>query len=236
MAEILGAVTSALNLAGLFKSCIEAFEIIETANDADTDIRKLALRLRIEKYRLYTWGESVGLTVNPATGRSSPIEGFEFKLLVQDALQTIIGVFHDAEKLEARYGCAKTTSDRSSRKRKAATDQSAAEDLAQAFGNFSSTSSVPALARSRSLLPPCRLIAKARWAIRNKKKFESLIGDIKDFIDGVISITKTISKAARQEAMVRCRMQNITNSDTLTSLATACETDYRRQRLSDWRP
>ena len=52
MAEIVGTFASAVTLATLFKSCIQAFDLIHTSQNQATDLKKLTLRLNIEKCRL----------------------------------------------------------------------------------------------------------------------------------------------------------------------------------------
>jgi hypothetical protein len=49
MAEIVGTIASALTLAGLFKLCIESFDVIHTLQTQGTDLQKLSFKLRIEK-------------------------------------------------------------------------------------------------------------------------------------------------------------------------------------------
>jgi hypothetical protein len=44
-----------MTIAALFKICVEAFELIQTSGNQDIDYKKLALRLRSGKCRLYTW-------------------------------------------------------------------------------------------------------------------------------------------------------------------------------------
>jgi hypothetical protein len=62
MAEIIGLVASGMTIAGLFKICVEAFDLIQTGRHQELDVKKLTLRLNIEKCRLYTWGQVMGLT------------------------------------------------------------------------------------------------------------------------------------------------------------------------------
>ena len=74
MAEVLGAVASGLTVAGLFRVCIEAFDLIQKARNQDTDLEKLILKLNIERCRLYVWGEALGLTVPQDSRQARPLE------------------------------------------------------------------------------------------------------------------------------------------------------------------
>jgi hypothetical protein len=62
MAEMVELIASSITLAALFKSCIDAFDLIQTGHNQELDLMKLVLQLNIEKCRLLTWGESMDLT------------------------------------------------------------------------------------------------------------------------------------------------------------------------------
>jgi hypothetical protein len=94
MAEIVGIVASALTLAGLFKLCIESFDVIHTLQAQGTDLEKLLLKLRIEKCRLYTWGQTMGLTADTTT-KQSPIDLCAYSELVYETMTL--------KKMQGRY-------------------------------------------------------------------------------------------------------------------------------------
>lgn len=56
MAGIIGTTASAVSLAALFKLSIEGFDMVQTAKNQAVDLKKLTLKLSIEKCRLWTWG------------------------------------------------------------------------------------------------------------------------------------------------------------------------------------
>ena len=55
MAELIGLLASGITLAGLFKTCLDAIDLIQTAQQQELDLKKLVLKLNIEKCRLYAW-------------------------------------------------------------------------------------------------------------------------------------------------------------------------------------
>jgi len=67
----------------------------------------LVLKLKIEKVRLITWGEVMGLTIPPDSSHPRPLRSCadDIRGLVRDILETIIQLFTDAQKLKDRYGC-----------------------------------------------------------------------------------------------------------------------------------
>ena len=98
MAEILGAVTSGVTIASLVKVCLEAFDLIQVARNQGIDYEKLCLRLNLERARLYTWGQAMGLTEADSDGTSHLRES-PFRPLVKDTLELIIRIFKDGDKL-----------------------------------------------------------------------------------------------------------------------------------------
>jgi Prion-inhibition and propagation len=86
MAEIAGVVASCITIAGVFKLCIEALDIIQSGKRQDHEFEMLAIRLQIEKARLYTWGKSLGLADTNASTDNGPLESFLFKTLVKASL------------------------------------------------------------------------------------------------------------------------------------------------------
>lgn len=100
MAEVIGTVASVITLATLLKSSIEAFNLIQSARRQELDLRKLKLRLDVEKYRLSIWGEAMGLMKKPGSDMTSaPMSSCPFLGVVKDILQMIASLFNDTHKI-----------------------------------------------------------------------------------------------------------------------------------------
>jgi hypothetical protein len=220
MAEVLGAVASGITLAALFKTCLDTFDIFQAAKNSDVDLRKLLVRLNIEKCRLYTWGEAMGLTAVAASEQKLSLESALFQSLVRDALEIIIQLLQDSEKIKSRYGCVELKSLTSQHQESLETD--AIVDLAASFSEFSIC--------NESKLPftsyKMKLASRTRWAIRDKKSFTVLIEEVKNLVDGLRDITKPIFTVARQEGMIKYAIQQIRNLDTLEILSEVCQEDH----------
>ena len=52
MAEVIGAIASGITLAALLRTCLDAFDIIYAAKNHDKDLKRLVLKLNIEKCKL----------------------------------------------------------------------------------------------------------------------------------------------------------------------------------------
>ena len=105
MAEVVGVVASAITLAALFKVCIEAFDVICTYQAQEVELKKLVLRLNVEKCRLYVWGQVMGLSCPSHHSRLRPLDDCLFQHTVKESFHFILQVFHDSQKIEDKYGC-----------------------------------------------------------------------------------------------------------------------------------
>ena len=228
MAEVLGAVASGLTVAGLFKVCIEAFDLIQIARNQDTDLQKLILRLNIERCRLYVWGEALGLTAPQNPCQTRPLESSQFHGLVCDTLQAILATFRDTHKMKEQYGCKKMPIVNN---RKRPLPQTGCSDpvknLAATFSNFNITETTIDKAGNLALQTRWeKLTAQTRWVIHDRKKFSALIAEAKTLIDGLQEITKPLSTVARQEGVMRYGIQQVTDVDTLQLVADVSQKDY----------
>ena len=109
MAEILGAFASTVTIVGLFKSCIDAFKLVQDARHQGTDYDRLSVKFTIEKCRLYTWGQMMELTSTSQDVEPRCLATFQFRDLVKQILQTLYEIIHDTQKIKDRYGCRETT-------------------------------------------------------------------------------------------------------------------------------
>lgn len=215
MAEILGAIASGLTLVGLFKVCVEAFDVIQHARRQDLDYRKLALRLNIEKCRLYTWGEAMCLTDIPRGDGARPLEGHKFEALIRETLEMIVMLFNDSEKLKNVYGC---RNDIEQSNLPDAIESDSVDKLGAAFKNFR--------IRSSATDPSPVLLKKAKWAIHDRKKFAMLISETQNLIDGLQEITKSLVSVPQQAGQMTRSIKKIKDVGTHKMLADVCEDDY----------
>ncbi|KAL8720256.1 MAG: hypothetical protein Q9225_002854 [Loekoesia sp. 1 TL-2023] len=214
MAEVLGAVASGLTVAGLFKVCIEAFDLIQTARRQDADLKRLILRFNIEKCRLYVWGETMGLTTPPVPGQTRPLESFMFEDLVCITLQAIVDTFQDTQKMKQQYGCRQVHAV----KLPEPCSSDPVKDLAAAFSDFNIVEATRNKVKTLTL--------QTRWIVHDRKRFAELITEAKTLIDGLQEITKTLSTVARQEGMMRHNIQQVRDVDTLQLVADVSQKDY----------
>ena len=218
MAEIVGTVASAVTLAALFKLCVEAFDVIHTAQNQAVDLKKLTLKLNIEKCRLYTWGQAMGLTSISETRKRKSIDLCPFPELVQETLDYILDIFKDSQKLKDKYGCIRIDNIDEATLIKDGSPGGVLQQLNASFDNFRIKSTLHA--------KQTPIAKKTRWVVRDRKKFEALIHEAKDFIDSLQDITKDLQSQAVQHQMISSRILEINDVRTLDWVSEVCEVDY----------
>lgn len=221
MAEVIGALASGITLASLLKGCLDAIDLIQTAQDQELDLKKLVLRLNIEKCRLYTWGEAMGLTTASVIGPSRPLESCPAHVrdLARDTLEMIIQLFTDTKRLSDRYGCEAilpTTASGLLLTRNSGFGP--IEKLAASFSHYRVNIKTPKKIK--------RLTLQTKWVIRDREKFISLVAEVKDFVDGLQNITKSLYPVAQQESRTRHGVQRISDVETLDLVTEVCKADH----------
>jgi hypothetical protein len=136
MAEVVGTIASAITLASVFKACLDVFDLFQTAQKTESDLKRLFIRLNIERCRLYTWGEAMGLTAAPRPRKKCVLETAPCRGLVKDTLQAIKQLFQDSEKIQTRYGCKEVKEPLIQRKFTGLGDSDPMDDLAASFSYF----------------------------------------------------------------------------------------------------
>ena len=221
--EIVGTAASAVTLAALFKLCIQAFDVIHAAQHQALDLKKMTVKLNIEKCRLYTWGEAMGFTsVMRSEERLEALGLLAHSDLIQEIFGLILSMFEDSRKLRDKYGCLSVEEIDTIQPAAVVTGRqqiSVLQQLSTSFNNFKIKSTVRT---KRSL----HVRKKTSWVVHDRKKFEFLILEAKSLVDGLLDITQDVfSRTAQQDAM-SSRIQTIADARTLDWVSEICEVDY----------
>lgn len=215
MAEVLGAVGSAFTL---FQLCIQGFDCFRAMQEQEADLRKLSIKLSIEKCRLYIWGETIGLTKTPGPGNKFPLQHCKFPETVVEALSLVLDLLDNSQKKRDKYGCEPIDLPHETLLPPGIEQPKLLQQLKASFSNFK--------IQANSGSARSKLVKKTYWAIRDKRKFEQLIADAKDLIDGLQAITRDIASLAMQEHIIGQRIQSMNDIPALDTLAEVCKDDY----------
>src|ERR1700750_2439068 len=104
MAEIVGTMASVMTLASIFKVCIEGFDLIKAALHHDAEVKKLILKLKVERCRLLIWGQSVGLVASSANIDRSLLDDCSFADIIREVLEYLVQLFQNSNNLVEKYG------------------------------------------------------------------------------------------------------------------------------------
>ncbi|KAM6486100.1 prion-inhibition and propagation-domain-containing protein [Trichoderma sp. SZMC 28011] len=215
MAEVVGTIASVLTLIGLLEGCIDACELIRAARNQAKDLEKLDLKLALEQCRLKSWGKSMGLIRETGEKRRSLLEDFEFCVVVQRALELIVELLTDSERLSSRYGA----------------KQIVAEEGVQPVAKSRSVSKLKAAFKRLTVTDSAheqatKVKRKSFWVLHDRKKYEDLIIELRELVDGVEKVTKDLVGREQQQDLIISRINTINDIRTLNMLSEACEMDY----------
>jgi hypothetical protein len=214
----------AVALASLFSLCVECFDLIELARSLGPDFELLSIKLSIEKRRLMIWGEAVGI-LRPDLERDASLDQPETRQLIENVLNSIRKLFSDADSLSKTYGLETATSDdvagsiehRVVQGSVICAEAFQASEIVKFQAKFSTAAS-----RRHGFR------ARARWAVRDSKKFSALVDNLKDLVDGLSQITVGPHTVRAKTELVREETSKIQDLQTLQTIEATCsDVDWR---------
>lgn len=207
-------VASAITLAALFKVCIEAFDAVQTYHAQELELKKLVLRLNVEKCRLYVWGQAMGLSRPSRHSHRRPLDDCPFQNTVKESSHLILQMSNDSSKIKDKYGC-----------KEFAESMQIDHDGSDIIRKFAAPfKHFKVRGAPRGTQP--NALQKAQWVVRDRKKFQLLIQEAKELIDGLQDITDGLSSTAQQDEAIYTRVMNIRDVNTLELVADVCEEDH----------
>lgn len=195
--DLLGLSVGAVSLVTLFKTCLELFETFENGRNLGMDYEILSTKVGIERVRLTLWGDAVGLTrlapdqeenvdqgdnVDPRLGEPRMIRA------VSDILNCMRRLFEDSGSLTRRYGLQATTT----------TALMSTSDGVNALATTFHKTYARLHASASKIQRNTSLIAAARWAIKDKKRFERFVEDLRSFNDSLALLFPDVDEDSRQ--------------------------------------
>jgi hypothetical protein len=179
-----GLAIGTVTLVTLFQTVVQISDIIYVSKRYGYDSEILSIKLGIERVRLIMWGEKLGLTdadVNASNVYDlldARLSDRRVSLAVSDVLVCMKRLFEDSSSLTRRYGLREVDATVSA-------DEGIIEDrfrdtFKRAFDKLNST----AAENQRNI----SLKLSTKWVIVDKKRFELLIQDLRDFNDSLSAL------------------------------------------------
>ncbi|KAL8791869.1 MAG: hypothetical protein Q9195_005531 [Heterodermia aff. obscurata] len=200
------AISVTLGVAALFKTCIDSFEYFKAASALNRNFEVLLVKLDFEQERLLVWGDEIGI------GKADIDDPEEIALhsdLTKRCLANIKNLLGDTEALKSRYGVRPVSSHDQNFER-SGVSANALKRFRLRFGRPSREHSV---------------LNRTRWAIHDAPKFQSLVSDLRDLIDGLTRQVPVPQDRLDQKVQddIASMVDNISG---LRLLQEACENQY----------
>ena len=211
--EPAGLTIGAIALASLFTDCIECLDLIELARSSEKGLKTQVCKLSFIKRQLMVWGESIGL-LSPDEGRDDVLDQVQGRKEIEDVLQQISILLKDAEKLKTKYGVDLNGTD---------DGESHCIEVSRSRRDiFKRNPLVEFISRLAAHQRRSPILTKTRWAIRDSKKFESLVVDLDWFVTKLITIDVSHETHIRREMATREEVQSIVDLSTLSIMEQTC--------------
>ncbi|KAG8525596.1 uncharacterized protein KY384_009240 [Bacidia gigantensis] len=209
MAEAAGLAIGAIGLAVLFTTCVEGLEYINLGRNHGRDFEMSMTKLLLLKARLSAWGEVLQVTQEGEENIMLRDRWLEEKETVGRCLVGVQSMFDESDQMESRYGLKRESSDQPS--------SSLQEQRSKAFQQIEDKFNSVVRRRQESVSIP----KKTRWAIHDKKKFDSLIADLAFFIDGLEDLGDRLQMLSLQQRLVELEVQEITDTESMSLMEDA---------------
>ncbi|KAI9802000.1 MAG: hypothetical protein M1825_003056 [Sarcosagium campestre] len=161
--SIVGVVSAVGLLGQIFDGCVKAYSYFTTAANLGRDSERLVCKIRIEEMRLMVWGREWGVKEGKLEAHLAASCGDNegLKRMAEMILRQLFDTIGNTKKLKDRYGVRE--------------DQPPGR-------NEKPVEMGPDPAESTTW---SEFRLRARWVIADKTKFEVLLGDLKDYNDGL---------------------------------------------------
>jgi len=190
--EAAGLALGGVALAGLFSSCIDVLEYLETGRTWARDIHITLTKLSFLKQRLREWGAAVSIHTHPSEKQSLPNASREEKGLIADSLLGIQQLLAATSRLCSKHGCV-----RDSQRQGIGHDGVCWDGWSVKAGSIDSRNeegsrlpeTVVDTAKSCARWRTLRL--RVAWAVSDKKRFDALIGELEFLVSNLERLGQT---------------------------------------------
>ena len=170
MAEAIGLAIGVLGLVGVFKDCIDLISCISTARSLGHDYQLLNARLDIEKTLLLQWAHRVRLLKSDYDVRLDDTSTHAAVVQILSCIQLLLS---KSEELKSRYGLKQVVAERHDAD-ECTEDRALSTSRMQDFDVDIKAFDFRINSRRKHVSLP----QKVRWAVHDKEKFETLVGQV----------------------------------------------------------
>ncbi|KAL8381677.1 hypothetical protein RB595_005793 [Gaeumannomyces hyphopodioides] len=211
MAEAAGLVVGVLGTTGLFKACIDNFDIVVRAKEFSEDFDLLCTqpifplpKLALQRIRLVLWGETLGLDPSSETSRVNPaLDRPDIKPVVEASLNHLRLLLDKASVVTDRFELKE--GNELDAPLPSWKGMALFRDRFEAFRHR-----IHANQKQKSVLKV------TRWAVHDAAAFKQTVDKIKELIDSLESITSALENLLkRQQAALIQEIESISDTRSL---------------------
>jgi hypothetical protein len=206
MAEPIGLAMSGIALAGLFSTCIEFVEYFEQGKNWAKDFQLALTKVSLMKRRLSQWGTAMSVSSPGAEAQSLRARWPSESGVIMESLMGIRDILASTTYMCRRYRFSKGEMD-PAHWPQWKIDGDAKEVPLEGNASVRSTQS-----NRQNTFRTARL--KAIWAVQDRKKFQTLIGDL----DFLLSNLETIGERLLKESTMADRIKQLPGEHRLPKL------------------
>ena len=210
MAEPAGLAIGAIGLAGLFATCVECIDYISLGRNHGRDFELSMTKFMLLKARLGAWGESLQVTQQGNENTTLRDRWLDEQGTVEACLVGIKTLFEESSQIESRYGLEALSADQT-------TMLSTTVRRSRAFDHIEDRFKSKIQERQMNN----SISKKTRWAIHDKKKFDSMIADLAFFIDGLEALSDRLQVLGLQERLLEDQVRAITDTESINMMEVA---------------
>ena len=188
-------------LAGLFSTCVECFNYVNSARSLGREYELLATKLKVEETRFLIWGDVVGILKIADQEHDPILDSPSVRKAVGRILNRVQDIFKNTDSLVSRYGLKQTF---------ALGDVS---NEAKLSANQLSKFKVSYKQYVRPLFKygqrNTNLLGRTRWAIHDRVKFNVLVNDLRQLIDSLKDLTASPTNTMEQRQTITTEVEHL---------------------------
>lgn len=201
--EAAGLGVGVVALMGLLKTCLEVYDTIECGRRYGAAYEVLTTKIGIERVRLLLWGDLVGLhgldlsagaPVTMSVTVDPRLHDPRISKAVCDILTCMRQLFEDTSPMTRRYGL-----------HGAKGKQPAPESRHNALVTTFRTTYARFQATATQRQEMATVLTTARWAIKDRKRFERFVEDLRSFNDSLFGLFPDLDGQVRREMVAEIR-------------------------------
>ena len=233
MAEAIGFI---LAIAGLYSSCIDAFEQIRAARSFGRDFEILSTRFEVRKARFLQWGDGVGLLHEAKDGRHPQLDSLSIRPALERVLHCIQMLLTDTENLKSKYGLQEAVDEGTGKGGAVAGTTTAPDNSPTISGrrrDLFRSSYARFQSRIRKGQKESSLAVKTQWAIAGRTEFNTLISELDSMVEDLYRLVPV--QPAFRKLMVKEDIDSLPEDLAILKLVQeACAVDAGAEDLGPW--